>query len=233
MRSLANRQALRVALIYIGLAAGWMLLSDKLLKWLVGDPHLRNEISIFKGWALLPVTGGLLFLMIRGLLQSRKQGVTGRKLAVGKLLESEACYRQLFELESDAVLLLDCETHRFVDVNQSAEQLYGYSRDEFLRMTEEDVFAAPEPARAIAGSGSHFAPLRWHRKKHGERFPVEINSKVFSCQGRCLKLATVRDTTARQQVMEMLEETTGQLLEGQHFAGLGSYVVDLNGSCKN
>lgn len=31
--------------------------------------------------------------------------------------ESERRYRQLFEMESDAVILVDCETHRYVDVN--------------------------------------------------------------------------------------------------------------------
>ena len=100
-------------------------------------------------------------------------------------------------------------------------------------MTEEGVADEPEPPRAPAASGSQFVPLRWHRKKGGERFAVEISSKIFSCQGRRLKLATIRDTSARQQVMDLLEQAAGQIKEAQHHAGAGSYVMDLNGACKN
>ena len=40
---------------------------------------------------------------------------------------------------SDAVILVDSETHRYMDVNQAAQRLYGYSREEFLQMKPEDV----------------------------------------------------------------------------------------------
>ena len=153
--------------------------------------------------------------------------VTEQKLAGQKLSESEARYRQLFELESDAVILLDCETHRFVDVNQSAQKLYGYSREELLQMTVEQVSAEPDKTRVTAGSAIRFVPLRWHRKKSGERIAVEINSNRIMDQGRQLELATIRDITTRHQVMEMLKETTEQLLEAQQVASLGSYVFDL------
>ena len=227
MRLKANRQALRVTLIYLSVAVCWILVSDELVRWLVGNPDLRAEIFTFKGWAFVLVTGGWLYLAVRAWMRGWEQ--EARK----KLLESEVCFRQLFELASDAVFLLDCETHRFVDANQSAHRIYGYSREEFLKMTMEGIADGPEQSHAIVGSGSQFVPLRWHRKKSGERFPVEVNSKVFSCQGRFLKLATIRDTTSRQEVLDMLEETTGQLLETQHVAGLGCDVSDLEGLRRN
>jgi PAS domain-containing protein len=77
------------------------------------------------------------------------------------------------------------------------------------------------------GSGHIFVPLRWHRKKNGEQFAVEITANQIELQGRRIELATLRDITIRQRVMEMLQETTGQLLEAQRLAGLGSYVYDL------
>jgi len=153
--------------------------------------------------------------------------ITDRKLAEQKHRESEERYRQLFELESDAVILVDCETHRFVDVNQSAQRLYGYTRAEFLQMTVEAVSDERDKTHGSIGSGNQFIPLRWHRKKNGERFALEITTNVISYQGRRTELATLRDITARQRVMDMLGETTDQLLEAQHIAGLGSYVFDL------
>lgn len=153
--------------------------------------------------------------------------ITDRLLAERKLRESEERYRQLFDMESDALVLIDSETHRFLDVNQSAQQLYGYSRDEFLRMEVGAISAEPDLTRATIASGKCFIPLRWHRRKNGQRFAVEVNANHIVYQGRPTALCAVRDITVRQQVMEMLSETRDQLVEAQHIAGLGSFVFDI------
>jgi len=146
--------------------------------------------------------------------------------AEAALRESEELYHKLFELESDAVVLIDCQTHRYVDVNLSAQQLYGYHREEFLAITVEDVSAEPGKTRETVGSGSIFVPLRWHRKKNGERFAVEITANQIEYQGRRIELATLRDVTQRQHALDRLQDMTRQLVEAQHMAGLGSYVFD-------
>ena len=152
--------------------------------------------------------------------------VTEQRRAETALRESEQRYHQLFDLESDAVILVDCETHRYVDVNLSAQRLYGYSREELLQMTPEMLSDEPEKTRATIGTGSIYVPLRWHRRKNGERFAVEITANQFDYQGRRTELAALRDVTPRQRVMEMLQETTRQLLEAQSIARLGSYQLD-------
>jgi PAS domain S-box-containing protein len=159
--------------------------------------------------------------------------ITDRKEAEENLRESEERYRQLFELESDAVMLIDWETHRLVDVNQSALRLYGYTREEFLQMKVESVSAEPEVTDSTVAAEKAFTPLRWHRRRNGERFAVEITANVIIHQGRRMELATLRDITVRQQVMDMLAEATDQLLEAQRLAGLGSYEFDVaNGRWK-
>jgi PAS domain-containing protein len=49
------------------------------------------------------------------------------KHAEDELRESEERYRQLFENESDAVMILDAETLQFEDANQATLDLYGFS----------------------------------------------------------------------------------------------------------
>jgi len=153
--------------------------------------------------------------------------ITARLRAEQKVAESEVLYRGLFELESDALVLVDSETHRFVEVNRSAERLYGYTQNEFLTMTAEQVSAEPEKTRATVGAGRVFVPLRWHRKKNGERFPVEITASVIVHKGRRVELTAIRDTTTRQQVLERMEAAAAQLLEAQRVAKLGSYVFEV------
>jgi PAS domain S-box-containing protein len=153
--------------------------------------------------------------------------VTEHKHAFEAMRESEQCYRQLFELESDAVVLVDCETHRFVDVNYSAQQVYGYDRKEFLQLKAEDVSDEPEKTQEVIGSGSFCIPLRWHRKKNGQRFAVEITANRIKHKGRWTELATIRDITIRQQTMELLQDSTRQLLAAQRLARLGSYSYDV------
>ncbi len=152
--------------------------------------------------------------------------ITEQKRAETVLRESEARYRQLFELESDAIVLVDSETHRYVDVNPATQRLYGYSREEFLQMTPEAVSCEPDKTRDHIDHCDVAVPLRWHRKKNGERFAVEIMANQIMHQGRPTALVALRDVTARQQIIDMLRETSAQLLEAQRIANLGSYVFD-------
>ena len=175
-------------------------------------------------------TNGLPVLNADGTLrgyQGADTDITERKQAESQLRDSEERYRRLFDLESDALFLLDAATRRFLDVNQSAQKLYGYSREEFLQLRAEDISAEPEKTRAMVGTGFVRLPLRWHRKKNGQVFPVEINANETELQGRRIELAAIRDITERQQVMAKLQETAAQLLEAQRIASLGSYVFNV------
>ncbi len=73
--------------------------------------------------------------------------------ALQALRESEERYRRLFELESDAIVLVDNETGHVLEVNAAATTLYGYSREEWLRMNHADVSAEPDRTRQIRGRG--------------------------------------------------------------------------------
>lgn len=134
-------------------------------------------------------------------------------------------YRELFELESDAHFLVDRETYQVVDINQAAERLYGYSRAEFLKLKLDNFSAEPSVSRAAVAAGEHFVSIRWHRKKNGERFPVEITSNTFETQGRRLLLGAVRDISVRRQA----EERIAQLSRMRAFlGGVDHAIVHLN-----
>ena len=53
--------------------------------------------------------------------------ITERKQSELALADSRQRYRQLFEAESDAILLIESETGRIIEANAAAARLYGYS----------------------------------------------------------------------------------------------------------
>ncbi len=141
--------------------------------------------------------------------------VTDRRRAEAALRESEQKYRQLFATVSDAIAILDAETTQFLDVNQTALKLYGYTRKEFLRLKLADVSAdrvVCETAvrQTLAGSTSR-VPLGYHKKKDGTVFPVEVSTSTFELAGRHVVCGVVRDVSERQRAEEALGESEERL----------------------
>lgn len=143
-----------------------------------------------------------------GAIQSIRD-VSDRKQAQEALRQSEEKYRQLFETVPDATLLFDADTNAFTDVNESANRLYGYTREEFLELTLADITAPPDPQGQRSNTdpaGGTEAPLHLHRKKDGTVFPVEISSSTLSLSGREVFCFVVRDISERKRAEETLRQ---------------------------
>ena len=121
--------------------------------------------------------------------------------------DSEELYRQLFEVESDALLLVDKESGQILAANAAAEDLYGYSRDELLSMNRIDLSAEPEATVHATTMMQRFIPLRWHRTKDGTIFPVEISRRYFDWRGRSVFVSAIRDITDRRVMEEALKKS--------------------------
>ncbi len=130
-----------------------------------------------------------------------------RVQAVEALRESEEKYRQLFELESDALFLIDNETGRIVEVNAAASTLYGYGREELLQKTNTDLSAEPDETRKATVEQRTRVPVRYHRKKDGTVFPVEIAGRHFAWRGSQVHIAAIRDIAERLQAEEALRQS--------------------------
>jgi PAS domain S-box-containing protein len=140
--------------------------------------------------------------------QRLEQELAERKRAEAAQRESEASYRQIFATVSDAIMVFDAQTRQFLDVNQAAARLYGYSREEFLRLRHPDITAEPEESDAsiamtLAGKLTRI-PLRYHRKKDGTVFPAEISASALTVDGRPALCGVVRDVTDRKRMEDLL-----------------------------
>ena len=146
--------------------------------------------------------------------------VTDQKLAENAILSSEKKFRQLFNGISDALFVhrgpADGLTGQFIEVNDVACQLLGYSREELLRMTPMDIHAPdtiPNLQQRMAKFQSkEFAPWESaHITKEGRRIPVEISNQFFELNGEPVLLSTARDISGRKAMEEMLRQ--GQKME--------------------
>jgi PAS domain S-box-containing protein len=130
-----------------------------------------------------------------------------RQEAEHALRESESRYRNLFELESDAILLIDVETMEIWDANPAAIQLYGYCRVEMLSMSATDIATDPEQARQTISADDEmvYIPIHYHQRKDGKTFPVEITGRFFDWQSKRLLLVAIRDITDRVKADEAIK----------------------------
>jgi len=66
--------------------------------------------------------------------------ITQQKLLQEKLKKSEKKYQAIFNNIPNSVFVLDAETIKIIDCNESAESIYGYTREEMIKKTFTDLF---------------------------------------------------------------------------------------------
>ncbi len=133
-------------------------------------------------------------------------------------------YRVLFDANPLAMLVIDHDTRRFRAVNDAAVEQYGWSREEFLAMTGDDLHP-PADGEALA-----LAPELRHRRKDGTVMTVETTVRSIDFEGTAALLSMARDVTARKAAERHLEQMEGQYRGLLEAAPDAMVVVDQSGA---
>jgi len=155
--------------------------------------------------------------------------IADRKRSDDALRESEQRYRELFEAESDAILLIDDESGCILEANSAATLLYGYTRDELLALHESDLrVESSQPVGALPARMAHASTvlrssISFHRTRAGAVFPVDVTGRHFTSRGRSTTIAAIRDVSERQRYEDQLAEQHRRLAEA--YASLQAMVV--------
>ncbi len=157
--------------------------------------------------------------------------LSDRRTAEIALRENETRFRTLFNGFNDAVFVhpfAEKGFKNFVEVNDVACEWYGYTRDELLEMSPQDLIMEPE-GRGM-GSAESREDLKivgkrttetLTKKKNNEIFPVEISSSIFEFHGEQMILSAVRDITDRRQSEKERADAVKFAAEQEKYALVG------------
>jgi len=122
-------------------------------------------------------------------------------------------FRQQINQSKDAVYVVDYTSSQFLDVNESACSMLGYSREELLHKKVIDIstfFDTLEQWSNIAlleknnAKGLTIEDEQIH--KNGQKIPVEISTVFQISNGREIFVSSVRDISERKRKELELEE---------------------------
>ena len=153
-----------------------------------------------------------------------------RKRAQQALRESEANYRTIFDAANDATFVFDPENGAMLDVNLKMCEMYGYSREQVLRLNVE-ALSAGEPHYTYNDvlkkiwktryDKSHM--FEWLAKdSSGRLFWIEVNMKGAVIGGEYRVLAVCRDIAERKAAEEKNRKMQERLRQVDKMAAIGT-----------
>jgi len=135
-----------------------------------------------------------------------------RRRAEDALRKNEEMFRLLFTYNPLPTWVMDRESLRFLEVNEAAVLQYGYSQNEFRRMSVLDL--RPEEERAkyldqlnrIPDEGLYHGHWK-HRTKDGKVIQVETISHQLEYAGRRVRLVVAQDISERHLLEQQLRQS--------------------------
>jgi PAS domain S-box-containing protein len=133
---------------------------------------------------------------------------TRERKAERALRDAGERYRALFQESPWPSWIVDGDKLRFLEVNDAAIALYGYSREQFLSMELSDLGEDhPEVVRTISARGSamHVGATR-HRRCDGTMVEVDVAGNFIQTGDSKQVLILARDLTEQRRVEERLSQ---------------------------
>ncbi|MCD1296299.1 hypothetical protein CUJ83_14950 [Methanocella sp. CWC-04] len=144
---------------------------------------------------------------------------------IAQVKPSGSDYRTIYDSANEGIYIHEISAGRIIDANDAACKMFGYTRDELLKHTVEEL-SSGEPSygqesamslilKAAAGEPQFF---EWNfKRKTGETFWGEVNLKRIIFEGQDSVLAIVRDISERKAA-EKVKSLLATIVESSHDA---------------
>jgi diguanylate cyclase (GGDEF)-like protein/PAS domain S-box-containing protein len=208
----------RYALLAIGVAAG--LLAAYL--FLAFTSALMKQLDALRQGAKAVVEGNLntqvvqdshdematIAYFFNGMVDSIRYQRAKAAQGETELRQSEEKYRSLMDQANDAFVVVDLEG-KLLDVNRAAEKMFGYSKEELLRMHALDLH--PEEERdlvlktfqSLRDNGTSQAQAQV-RRKDGMIILVDVSGALVKYEGGVMAVGIFHDISALKRTEEQL-----------------------------
>ena len=179
--------------------------------------------------------------------------ITDRKKTEKALKLSEVTYRGIINSISEAIFIQDIDG-RFIDLNKTAENLFGYLVDDLQDKTPADIGAQDKNdiTKILSQTRSAFNGKRhilefWGQKSDGNIIPTEVTLVPGTYFDKRVVIAVLRDITERKKAERTIHESeqkyrylidfaVGGILIGTHegiITEANSYMCELLGRPRN
>ena len=155
----------------------------------------------------------LISRQVTQLLELRLRNRMIREDAARMLEQTEKSYEAYFSDENIAKWIYETETLRILQVNEAAINRYGYSREEFLKLSVFDLRDREEKkhinqlVRGLAQESKSVTFETVHRKRGGEPLAVEVTVTNILYKGKKARLATITDIAEKIRLRRKMSQT--------------------------
>jgi PAS domain S-box-containing protein len=169
------------------------------------DGHVKHLESV---WKTKNGVAMYVFVMISP-IHGNEGGISDVSIAVWDISGRKAdetrlkLFRALLDKSTDAIEVIDQATLRYLDVNETACNDLGYTRDELLTMSVPDIdqdlsIEQWEKLDEDLKAKHSMTIESFHRRKDGSKFPVEVNISLVQIGNLDFRIAVVRDISGRK-----------------------------------
>jgi PAS domain S-box-containing protein len=199
------KAALRIAVYYALLSGLYIVFSD----WLVDAVLAGRNLDAAHGWqnlkgiAFVLGSAAIIFFLILHYVKTRNHAEAGRE-------EARSSFEQLFKRNPLPVLVYDTKNLAILAVNEAAVEEYGYSEEEFLKMTLPAIHPTEDTEKLLG----HLARVKtysytghWqHKRKDGSPAEMEIVSHPMNFSGHEARLAVAMNISIRKLTEKALAD---------------------------
>jgi len=143
--------------------------------------------------------------------------VTERKQTAEQLRFSEEKFSRIFRTSPDAIFVSRCCDGRYLDINDASAELTGYSKNEILSVTSQDLNVWVDPAerqrlvQLVERNGAVKGLEARLRRKDGSILTIEISACQVLIHGEPCLLSIVRDITEHKTISRALQDSEENL----------------------
>jgi PAS domain S-box-containing protein len=149
-------------------------------------------------------------------MDPRIEELTDRMAGLKRTVASQARFRTLIDQADEAIFVIDPETDRFVDANETALRWLALSRQDLLSRTTSEVHVEfplgyPESEKEVTRDARDlrrsWVCSRVHRRRDGTCFPVEVAVSQRRFADHTYTLVVARESRQHRKAEQVLRES--------------------------